>query len=111
MDKNDLMHLARLSPSVPFEFVSLMGVRAKTAFFRSRTPHGYAEDRVRGSERGTGTDRMLGEPTPHDADPTGEQYAFERRVTNAQGAAEPELRDYAEEAHRQLRRTDATRPV
>jgi len=27
--------------------------------------------------------RMLGEPTPHDADPTGEQYAFERRVTKA----------------------------
>ena len=29
--------------------------------------------------------RMLGEPTPHDADPTGEQYAFERRVTKAGG--------------------------
>ena len=29
--------------------------------------------------------RLLGEPTPHDADPTGEQYAFERRVTKAGG--------------------------
>ena len=29
--------------------------------------------------------RMLGEPTPHEADPTGEQYAFERRVTKAGG--------------------------
>ncbi|MEK6721678.1 MAG: DNA methyltransferase [Chloroflexota bacterium] len=29
--------------------------------------------------------RMLGEPTPHDADPTGEQYAFEKRVTKAGG--------------------------
>ena len=28
---------------------------------------------------------MLGEPTPHDADPTGSQYAFERRVTKAGG--------------------------
>ena len=27
--------------------------------------------------------RMLGVPTRHDADPTGEQYAFERRVTKA----------------------------
>jgi hypothetical protein len=29
--------------------------------------------------------RLLGEPTPHEADPTGEQYAFERRVTKAGG--------------------------
>jgi len=29
--------------------------------------------------------RMLGEPTPHDADPTGSHYAFERRVTKAGG--------------------------
>ena len=29
--------------------------------------------------------RMLGEPTPHDADPTGTQYAFEKRVTKAGG--------------------------
>jgi MmeI, DNA-methyltransferase domain/MmeI, helicase spacer domain/MmeI, N-terminal domain/MmeI, target recognition domain len=29
--------------------------------------------------------RMLGEPTPHDADPTGEQYAFERHVSKAGG--------------------------
>src|SRR5689334_13879161 len=29
--------------------------------------------------------RMLGEPTPHEADPTGEQYAFEKRVTKAGG--------------------------
>ena len=29
--------------------------------------------------------RMLGEPTPHEADPTGEQYAFERRVSKAGG--------------------------
>ncbi len=29
--------------------------------------------------------RMLGEPTPHDADPTGQQYAFEKRVTKAGG--------------------------
>jgi len=28
---------------------------------------------------------MLGEPTPHDADPTGSHYAFERRVTKAGG--------------------------
>jgi hypothetical protein len=27
--------------------------------------------------------RMVGEPTPHEADPTGEQYAFERRVETA----------------------------
>ena len=29
--------------------------------------------------------RMLGEPTPHDADPTGTQYAFEKRVKKAGG--------------------------
>lgn len=29
--------------------------------------------------------RMLGEPTPHEADPTGDQYAFEKRVTKAGG--------------------------
>jgi restriction-modification enzyme MmeI-like protein len=29
--------------------------------------------------------RMLGEPTPHEADPTGEFYAFEKRVTKAGG--------------------------
>jgi len=29
--------------------------------------------------------RLLGEATPHEADPTGESYAFERRVTKAQG--------------------------
>jgi hypothetical protein len=29
--------------------------------------------------------RMLGEPTPHEADPTGTQYAFERRVEKAGG--------------------------
>jgi len=29
--------------------------------------------------------RMLGEPTPHEADPTGQQYAFERRVEKAGG--------------------------
>ena len=28
---------------------------------------------------------MVGEPTPHEADPTGEQYAFERRVEKAGG--------------------------
>ncbi len=29
--------------------------------------------------------RMLGEPTPHEADPTGEHYAFEKRVVKAGG--------------------------
>jgi hypothetical protein len=29
--------------------------------------------------------RMLGEPTPHESDPTGEHYAFEKRVTKAGG--------------------------
>jgi hypothetical protein len=29
--------------------------------------------------------RMLGEPTPHEADPTGSQYAFEKRVAKAGG--------------------------
>jgi len=29
--------------------------------------------------------RMLGEPTPHEADPTGEHYAFEKRVSKAGG--------------------------
>ncbi len=29
--------------------------------------------------------RMLGEPTPHEADPTGSQYAFEKRVVKAGG--------------------------
>jgi type II restriction/modification system DNA methylase subunit YeeA len=29
--------------------------------------------------------RMLGEPTPHEADPTGQQYAFEKRVEKAGG--------------------------
>ncbi len=29
--------------------------------------------------------RMLGEPTPHEADPTGAQYAFEKRVVKAGG--------------------------
>ncbi len=29
--------------------------------------------------------RMVGEPTPHEADPTGDQYAFERRVEKAGG--------------------------
>lgn len=29
--------------------------------------------------------RMLGEPTPHEADPTGEHYAFEKRVTKGGG--------------------------
>ena len=29
--------------------------------------------------------RMLGEPTPHEADPTGEFYAFEKRVSKAGG--------------------------
>lgn len=29
--------------------------------------------------------RMLGEPTPHEADPTGQSYAFEKRVTKAGG--------------------------
>ena len=28
---------------------------------------------------------MLGEPTPHEADPTGSQYAFEKRVVKAGG--------------------------
>ncbi len=29
--------------------------------------------------------RLLGEPTPHEADPTGESYAFEKRVTKGGG--------------------------
>jgi hypothetical protein len=29
--------------------------------------------------------RMLVEPTPHEADPTGGQYAFEKRVAKAGG--------------------------
>ena len=29
--------------------------------------------------------RMLGEPTPHEADPTGDHYAFEKRVTKGGG--------------------------
>lgn len=29
--------------------------------------------------------RMLSQPTPHDADPTGESYAFEKRVSKAGG--------------------------
>ncbi len=29
--------------------------------------------------------RLLGEPTPHEADPTGEHYAFEKRVTKGGG--------------------------
>ena len=29
--------------------------------------------------------RMTGEPTPHEADPTGEHYAFEKRVEKAGG--------------------------
>ena len=29
--------------------------------------------------------QMLGEPTPHEADPTGSQYAFEKRVVKAGG--------------------------
>ena len=29
--------------------------------------------------------RMLGEPTPHEADPIGAQYAFEKRVGKAAG--------------------------
>ena len=29
--------------------------------------------------------RMLGEPTPHEADPTGESYAIEKRVTKKAG--------------------------
>ena len=29
--------------------------------------------------------RMLGEPTPHEADPTGSQYAFEKSVIKATG--------------------------
>ena len=29
--------------------------------------------------------RLLGEPTPHEADPTGESYAFEKRVSKAGG--------------------------
>jgi hypothetical protein len=29
--------------------------------------------------------RMLGEPTPHEADPIGAQYAFEKRVSKAAG--------------------------
>jgi hypothetical protein len=29
--------------------------------------------------------RMLGEPTPHEADPIGSQYAFEKRVSKAAG--------------------------
>ncbi len=29
--------------------------------------------------------RMVGEPTPHEADPTGEHYAFEKRVAKAGG--------------------------
>ena len=32
--------------------------------------------------------RMLGEPTPHETDPTGEHYAFEKRVSKA-GTGEP----------------------
>jgi hypothetical protein len=31
--------------------------------------------------------RLLGEPTPHEADPTGAQYAFEKRVATAAGPA------------------------
>ncbi len=27
--------------------------------------------------------RMLGEPTPHEADPSGAHYAFEKRVSKA----------------------------
>jgi hypothetical protein len=27
--------------------------------------------------------RMLGQPTPHEADPAGEHYAFEKRVSKA----------------------------
>ena len=29
--------------------------------------------------------RMLGEPTPHEVDPIGSQYAFEKRVVKAGG--------------------------
>jgi hypothetical protein len=29
--------------------------------------------------------RMLGDPTPHEADPIGAQYAFEKRVSKAGG--------------------------
>ncbi len=36
--------------------------------------------------------RLLGEPTPHAADPTGERYAFEKRVTKGGGTAANILR-------------------
>jgi hypothetical protein len=29
--------------------------------------------------------RMLGEPTPHESDPTGESYAFEKALTKTTG--------------------------
>ena len=41
--------------------------------------------------------RMLGEPTPHDADPTGTQYAFEKGVEKAgrgEGFADVWKRDF-----------------
>jgi hypothetical protein len=39
--------------------------------------------------------RMLGQPTPHDADPTGEGYAFEKRVSKAAGELEQQAATYA----------------
>ncbi len=33
--------------------------------------------------------RMLGEPTPHEVDPIGSQYAFEKRVVKAGGGDSP----------------------
>jgi len=34
--------------------------------------------------------RLLDEPTPHEADPTGEHYAFEKRVTKGGGGCFPD---------------------
>jgi hypothetical protein len=50
--------------------------------------------------------RMLGEPTPHDADPTGTQCAFERRVTKAgggEGFADVWKRDFPRRGRLRLR--------
>ena len=42
--------------------------------------------------------RMLGEPTPHEADPIGAQFAFEKRVSKAAGGDEPKPKDAPAEA-------------
>jgi hypothetical protein len=55
------------------------------AEFAAKWQGSTQSERAAAQERFIDLCRMLGQPTPHDADPTGEWYAFEKEAGKAEG--------------------------